>query len=214
MDREDREHFRTIHDPSAGRYGSNERQAASSSALDQASCERLAETICGCYRRDEAQNPDVFAAALKAVLMDYPADIARYAADPRTGVVSAFPMGLPNVGQIRQFLEDQQARKDRLQHYSSLPKVERRQIPRAQPGPGAFANVFVPAGTPIYPRFVERAKTADNREYRYEQGKDGIFVALGWFDGPAFGSTRLKSGGRETEARVTAQELEETAPLS
>jgi hypothetical protein len=151
-----------------------------------------AKAICGCYRRDEAQDPETFAAGLAAVLMDYPADIVRLAADPRTGVVSAFPMGMPNVGQIRQFLEDKLSHRDKLQRLAEMPKPEFTRLPKPSAGPGDLANVFVPVGTPMYDRFVERAKDADPREYRYdEKGRAGIFVALGWFHTPAPGPKGL-----------------------
>jgi hypothetical protein len=118
--------------------------------------------------------------------MDYPAEIVRLAGDPRTGIVEAFPMGLPNIGQIKQFLDDKLAHREKLQRLAELPKFEpQRRLPRPPAPPGAFANVFVPIGTPMYARFVERAKTADCREYRYEKGRDGIFVSLAWFDQPS-----------------------------
>lgn len=181
MDREDREHFKTMNSASA-EQSTGKSKAASFSALDLASCQMHAKAICGCYRRDEAQDPETFAAALAIVLQEYPLEIVRFAADPRTGVVTAFPMGLPNIGQIRQFLQDKLVQHDRLQHLASLPKVERRCLPRPVIGPGDLANVLVTKDCPIYPRLVERAKTADAREYRHEA--NGIRVALGWLDKP------------------------------
>jgi hypothetical protein len=68
---------------------------------DQAYCQKAAQAIFACYRRDEAHNPEGYAAALGAVLSDYSRQVVDYVADPRTGVSTEFPMGLPNVGQIR-----------------------------------------------------------------------------------------------------------------
>ena len=108
MDNEDREHFKTIGSalakPQTGL--STQRSAANlQSRHDQASCLTKAKAIFGCYRRDEAHDPEGFVAALAAILGDYPAQLVDYAADPRTGVSTEYPMGLPNVGQIRQFLD-------------------------------------------------------------------------------------------------------------
>ena len=70
--------------------------------------------IAGCYRRDEAQNPEMFAAALALILGEYPYAVVDYVADPRTGVITEFPMGLPNVGQIRKFCDVVYDRQERL----------------------------------------------------------------------------------------------------
>lgn len=143
----------------------------------------MARAICGCYRRDEAHDPDTFAAALAVVLCDYPAEIVRYAADPRTGVIVAFPMGLPNVGQIRQYLDGVMAKQERLRRYAALPKMDCKRLPKLPAGAGALANVFVAAGTPTYARMCEKAKTGDAREFQFEEG--GIRVALSWFEMPS-----------------------------
>jgi hypothetical protein len=79
----------------------------------------------GRFRFDwTSHDPETFAAGLAVVLADYPAAIVEYAADPRTGVVSKFPMGLPNVGQIKEYCDGILARQERLAHYSSLPKAK------------------------------------------------------------------------------------------
>jgi hypothetical protein len=124
--------------------------------------------------------------ALSVVLSDYPARIIDYAADPRTGISAAFPNGLPNVGQIKRFLDDKLSHFDRLQRLAALPKTERSHAarPRPMPQPGDLANVFVPKDKPLYARFVERAQAEDTnpREFRFQHGREGIFVALTWFD--------------------------------
>jgi hypothetical protein len=103
--------------------------------------------ICGCYRRDEAQNPEQFAAALALVLGDYDCAVVDYAADPRTGVAAEFPMGLPNVGQVRELCD----------------RVARRQailaLPNAKPKP--FVPPPVRDGEITYDQFLEMAK--DNK---------------------------------------------------
>jgi hypothetical protein len=145
--------------------------------------------ICSCYRRDEAQNPEMFAAALAIVLGDYPTEIVNYAADPRTGVITRFPMGLPNVGQIKVYLDETQAWKDRLKHYGQLPKAEFARLPKPPAGPGAWANVFVPADALPYARMVELTINADHREWRYDTERQGIWVALSWLQEPTKGKS-------------------------
>jgi hypothetical protein len=95
-------------------------QENSHSRLDQASCLAAAKAIASCYRRDEAHDPEGFVAGLALTFGDYPASIVQYAADPRTGVVSKFPMGLPNVGQIKEFCDAILTRQERINHYARL----------------------------------------------------------------------------------------------
>ena len=108
MDSEDRDHFKTLQNPSPKRldvWRQQQKRASLQSDPDQAYCQRAAQAICSCYRRDEAQNPEGYAAALGAVLGDYSRAVVDYASDPRTGVSTEYPMGLPNVGQIRDFCD-------------------------------------------------------------------------------------------------------------
>jgi hypothetical protein len=98
----------------------------------------MAQAIFGCYRRDEAHDPEGFVAALTAILSDYPASVVNYAADPRTGVATEFPMGLPNVGQIKQFC-DGVAR--RHQVMNQVPRrVVRSEPPPVLPGQETYAQ--------------------------------------------------------------------------
>src|ERR1035441_3176071 len=108
MDKEDRDNFRTMSSALPAQYESSESKSSkesSHSPLDPAYCLQRAEMIAGCYRRDEAQNPQMFAAALALVLGEYPRAVVEYVADPRTGVITEFPMGLPNIGQIQGFCD-------------------------------------------------------------------------------------------------------------
>ena len=71
--------------------------------------------IASCYRRDEAQNPEMFASALALVLGGYPRAVVDFVADPRTGVITEYPMGLPNIGQIQKFCDNELRRFDLMQ---------------------------------------------------------------------------------------------------
>lgn len=140
-----------------------------------------ARAICGAYRRDEAQDPETFAAALTVVLSDFPADIVRLAEDPRTGIVASFPMGLPNVGQILRWMQDKLAHREKLQRFAALPQPDfTSRLHRPPIHSGSLANVFVPKANEEYSRMVERSNTADPREFEHLQG--GIRVPLGWLD--------------------------------
>lgn len=189
MDIEDREHFKTIGSASVARPNGSERRQSrelSASRLDPASCLVKAQMICGCYRRDEAQNPDAFAAALALVLADYQADIVNLAVDPRTGVSSQFPMGLPNVGQIKQLLDDLQERQDRLKRYSGMPKPQRRDYTP----PAKKPNLFVPTSAPFYEKMLAKAEKEPELAVFMKghvcwdgEKRDGVMVPLSWWEG-------------------------------
>lgn len=189
MDTEDRDHFKTIAGASvelSTGLATISARARSNSRPDLDFCKTKAKAICGCYRRDEAQDPDGFAAALAVVLSDYPAAIVEYAADPRTGVISKFPMGLPNVGQIKQYLDELHAKRERLQRLEALPKPERyRPLPLKKYEP----NLFVPSGARGYERVAARAVDDPDRA-RFDNAhvctdgvtRAGVWVPLGWWE--------------------------------
>ena len=152
MDSEDRDHFKTIANQSAkpliGLLRPPNKDGLPS-RLDQASCLLRAKAIFGCYRRDEAHDPDMFVAGLTAVLGDYPAAIVDYVADPRTGVLSEFPMGLPNVGQIRQLCDTVARRMEVLAR------------PRALAAP--YVPPPIPRGRISYSEHIELSKAGKTK---------------------------------------------------
>jgi hypothetical protein len=62
-------------------------------------------TLLGQYRKDDAADPEVFAASCTALFSDYPKDVVAYATDPRTGLVTVHAW-LPNIAEVRKFCED------------------------------------------------------------------------------------------------------------
>lgn len=200
MDRDDREHFRMIQNPSAEQSRDRQGHSQSHPGLDW--FQTKAKAICGCYRRDEAQDPETFAAALAAVLSDYPAAIVEYAADPRTGVIKAFPMGLPSVGQVGQFLDEMQARQERINRYASLPK--QRRVVRDRPAM-AEPNLFVPDTAHRYAAMLKmHEKDHDGRSRKGSKTcadgilRHGLFVPVNWYeDGTALGDDTLASASRK-----------------
>jgi hypothetical protein len=165
MDRDDQEHFRTIAAQSAKRLTDSPTPADAASyhsRLDQAYCLSKAKAICGCYRRDEAQDAEAFAAALAIILADYSKTVVDYVADPRTGTIVEFPNGLPNVGQIREFCDIVVRRANTLSKPKSVavPYVP----PPLRPGQidSATFNKFVAEGK-TYPRPVGPFEKVDDK---------------------------------------------------
>jgi hypothetical protein len=111
-------------------------------------CAQQAKLIAGCYRRDEAHDPEVFVSALALVLADYSVAVVNYVTDPRTGVAKAFPNGLPNVGQIREFCDGVQNRLARLDRYAALPRQQSQPIapPPRPPGQVGYKEFLEMAG--------------------------------------------------------------------
>lgn len=40
----------------------------------------------GCFRRGDANDPDIYVAAITAVLAEYPEEVVKHVTDPRTGI--------------------------------------------------------------------------------------------------------------------------------
>jgi hypothetical protein len=60
--------------------------------------------LLGCYRRDDAADPETYAAAVAAVLSTYPPDIVKRVTDPRTGLPGKSKF-LPTVSEVREECE-------------------------------------------------------------------------------------------------------------
>ena len=58
----------------------------------------------GCYRKDDAHDPDTYAAAISAVLAEYPEGVVRYVTDPRTGLPRKMKF-LPSVAEVSEACE-------------------------------------------------------------------------------------------------------------
>lgn len=109
MDKEDRDHFRTIGSalhglPTVSSKPTNGEN--SKSTQDQAYFLQKAKTIFSCYRKDEVQNPETYLAAVTAVLSEYPIHVVDYVCDPRTGITGN-QIWLPSVAEIKTACENQ-----------------------------------------------------------------------------------------------------------
>jgi hypothetical protein len=58
-----------------------------------------ANILFGCYRSGEANDPAIYAAAVAAVLADYPAEVVRRVTDPRSGLPRRVKW-LPTVSEV------------------------------------------------------------------------------------------------------------------
>lgn len=100
-----------------------------------------AKLLIGCYRKGEANDPDLYVSAVAAVLTLYEPEIIRQATDPRIGIqtVEKFVAFMPNAGELKAFCEALAARQARIAGYQSLPParpVVRRPMPPSDPAPG------------------------------------------------------------------------------
>ena len=60
---------------------------------------RCVSIMAACYRRDDAVDAEVYAAAMVAVLMEYPIEIVEHVTDPRTGLPRSLKW-LPSVAEV------------------------------------------------------------------------------------------------------------------
>lgn len=63
-----------------------------------------AKLLLGCFRKGEVDDPDTYAAAVAAVLSDYPQEIIKRTTDPRTGIAS-HSKWLPTISEIKETCE-------------------------------------------------------------------------------------------------------------
>ena len=95
---------------------------------------RCVEILIGCYRKGEADNPEVYTTALAAILEGYPESVVRFVTDPRTGLPGRSNW-LPTIAEARGACET--AMKIALiaianvnQTVRFIPGLIRRQLPR------------------------------------------------------------------------------------
>lgn len=69
-----------------------------------------------CYRRDEAHDPEMYCAAVAAVLADYPREVVDHVTDPRTGLPGTQKF-LPNVAEVREACDARAASTERARTY-------------------------------------------------------------------------------------------------
>lgn len=148
MDTEDRDHFTTIagaRDKLLEGLPSKQGPDNSASGPDQAWYLDRARILFGCYRRDDANDPEIYAAAVGAVLGTYPRHIVELATDPRTGIALKSKF-LPTLSEVNEFCEAELVREDRFKRYEGLVPVPTKPVP-------------IKPGQITYDEFLARAKS-------------------------------------------------------
>lgn len=69
---------------------------------------RRSAILLGCYRKGDAEEPEIYAAAVASVLATYPQEIAYRVTDPRTGLAGR-SQWLPTVAEVRAACEAEMA---------------------------------------------------------------------------------------------------------
>jgi len=143
---------------------------------------KYAKLLLGCYRAGDANDPEVYTAAIIAILSDYPDEVQRTVTDPRAGL-PARVQWLPTPKEVKDACDAEAMRQDRLRKYASLGPYQR--VPRP-PARKDYATVLVRKDLSMYAAMVERAKTADRAEFKFDE--HGIWVAESWLPGAKFRS--------------------------
>lgn len=145
-----------------------------------------AKLLFGSYRRGDANDPDVYVAAVAKVLAGYDASLIRDVTDPEIGISTTekFASFMPNAGELKRYCEDVAARRARLDRLGSLEVLPRATLflPPPEPRPGDLANVFVASTNPRYAKLVEWSKRPDTSERLFRHDKGGIWVGFNVWD--------------------------------
>jgi len=64
-----------------------------------------ATLLTGCYRKGDAEDPEIYSIALISVLSNYPEDVVRLVTDPRTGIAGQ-SQWLPTIAEVRHACEN------------------------------------------------------------------------------------------------------------
>lgn len=88
---------------------------------------------------------------------------------------------MPNSGELKAYCDELVARDDRISRNAALPRPQPR-LPKPPPGPGEFANLFVPRTAPQYAAMIEKSRNpkSDLREFKFDHERDGIWVMQSW----------------------------------
>jgi hypothetical protein len=145
----------------------------------------------GCYRRDEANDPEIYCAAIAAVLSDYPRAIVEYVTDPRVGIPSRIKWP-PSVAEVMEACDAEMKRVETMS--KPIPNFRKREYMPPRTDPGCWANCFVGPESPNYAAAVEftKAPDTDARAWRFGEfrGISGVWLAY-----PNYETIRL-GGGR------------------
>jgi hypothetical protein len=155
MRMDDQEHFKTIaaaHPKAQPDLSKKLNGANSHSGLDPDYLLSRAQLLFNCYRKDEVNEPEIYSAAIAAVLGDgYSRSIVDYVTDPRTGLPSRQKF-LPTVAEVREACDARTAHIARMDRYSEL-----KTIPVARP------QTVCKPGQITYGEFLQKAAKGETK---------------------------------------------------
>lgn len=181
---------------------------------------KRARILVGCYRKTDASDPEIYAAAVVSVLCRFHPDVVAAVTEPATGLPATCKF-LPSIAEIaeacRTRAEDRAAARATAAQ-ASLPPVNleaTRRLPVVDDTPGRLANMYVPAHGPHYAAMCERARTEAPKWWTWYRGHpkfgDGIKVPRHWIVGEmAFG----KAARAILERNAPAQHADPAEPLA
>lgn len=167
--------------------------SSTASARSTIAAER-ARILLGCYRRNDAIDPDSYVLAITAVLAMFDPELIREVTDPRTGISTdeRYAKWPPNSGELKLYCEGKAAVKARIQRYAAMPKPDfsRPRLSAPEPRPGRRANLLVRRGMPRYDEMCERARSGNADPAEFQFVPEGIRVSLAWWDRSRIGEWR------------------------
>lgn len=197
MDTEDRDHFKTIANPSAALLASSRKPqnaVSSPSGLDPAYCLKRTQMLFSCYRKDEAHDPETYCAAVAATLSEFDRQVVDYVTDPRTGLPSESKW-LPNIAEVRAACVHEAGRrtrlaqpsvKDRLAAYKPPPPRSPEEEAKAAASASAWLNRTDPRAAALEaslpgrkPDATRQAQELNQRIFERECHAAGIEPAAG-----------------------------------
>jgi hypothetical protein len=157
---------------------------SSTSPHQAAYAAQRARILLGSYRRGDANDPELYVAAITAVLSRFSSEIIREVTDPNTGIQTTekYMTFMPNAGELKVYCDSVASRRNRIQRLGSLPAPDFTRLPPPPPMPGDLATVFVPASNSRYAKLLEWSKTADERQWKYDATRPGIWVSYDTWD--------------------------------
>lgn len=126
---------------------------------------RRVKLLCGCYRRDDAADPAIYASALVAVMEEYPIEVVEVVTDPRNGLASYLKF-LPSVAEVKEACEKTRAHQRRAME------------PRRHPVMGTPPSRVNPTMWDS-PAALERHERDYTRQQNWRPGQGGEFLVLG-----------------------------------
>jgi hypothetical protein len=134
----------------------------------------------GCYRKGDANDPDIYCAAVAAVLSRYSPAVVVYVTDPRTGLPGVVKW-LPAVAEVKEACIERESYLNRLadfeRRFANREVVKVTALPGAKKQPGHRANVRILKASPQYARLLEWTKTADLADWKIDTEAE-LWVSL------------------------------------